>query len=392
MSRPIRILELRSVRGTGGGPEKTILQGAARIDASTFQVTVCYVRDQRDPVFGVDARAAELAIDYVEVRERHSFDPTIFPALRRLVRTRRIDIVHAHDYKTNLIAYLLGRFEPIFPMTTVHGWTGHSARERWLYYPLDKRVLARFPRVLAVSSQIREVLLQHGARPERVSVMLNGIDHRRHHRSSARVQEVRSRLGVEPGEFVIGGVGRLEPQKRFDLLVEAFARIHDARANLRLLIVGEGSDRPTIEAAMRRHGVPNGRCRLVGHRDDVADLHHAFDLLVQSSDYEGTPNAVLEAMAMETPVVATDVGGTSELVRDGVDGLLVQPSDPRALADAIVEVLVDEAGTRARVAAARRRVETELSFDARMRLLEDVYRDLVERRDGTRHAERLQPV
>jgi hypothetical protein len=141
MNRPIRILELRSVWGTGGGPEKTILLGTARTDRRRFDVTVCYLRDRRDPIFSVDAKAADLPVNYVELLESHSFDPTIFSRLRRLVREREIDIVHAHDYKTNVLAWLLSRFEAIIPLSTVHGWTGHSARERWVYYPLDKRVL-----------------------------------------------------------------------------------------------------------------------------------------------------------------------------------------------------------------------------------------------------------
>src|SRR6478752_1728556 len=95
---PIRILELRSVRGTGGGPEKTILLGA-QMSSPGYQVTVCYLRDQRDHIFGVDHRAAQAGVDYVEVLEKHSFDPGIWPQLRDLVRDRAIDLVHAHDHK-----------------------------------------------------------------------------------------------------------------------------------------------------------------------------------------------------------------------------------------------------------------------------------------------------
>src|SRR5262245_54089408 len=106
MTRPIRILELRSVRGTGGGPEKTILLGAARSDPAQFAVTVCYIRDRRDAVFAIDHKAGQLEVDYVEIHERNSFDPSIWPALKRLVREKRIDIVHAHEYKTDLLAWL----------------------------------------------------------------------------------------------------------------------------------------------------------------------------------------------------------------------------------------------------------------------------------------------
>ena len=118
MSNPIRILELRSVRGTGGGPEKTILMGAQRSDPNRFAVTVCYLRDARDEVFGIDRRADPLGIDYVEVVERHSFDRAIWRALHRVDRERPIDIEHGHDYKTNQLAALLARSEGTIPVGT----------------------------------------------------------------------------------------------------------------------------------------------------------------------------------------------------------------------------------------------------------------------------------
>src|SRR2546426_5486005 len=127
---PIRVLELRSVRGTGGGPEKTILHGAARANRDRVAVTVCYLRDARDTVFEVGARASAMAVDYVEVRERHSFDRAIWPALVSIVRQRRIDIVHAHDYKTDLLALGLARATGATPLSTVHGWIYDSWKER----------------------------------------------------------------------------------------------------------------------------------------------------------------------------------------------------------------------------------------------------------------------
>jgi glycosyltransferase involved in cell wall biosynthesis len=377
--RPIRILELRSVRGTGGGPEKTILLGAARSDPQRFAVTVCYLRDARDSVFAVDAKAGNLAVDYVEVIEKHSADLSVWPKLRRLVRERGIDIVHAHDYKTDALALLLAKCEPVTALSTVHGWTGHSRRERWLYYPADKRVLALFPRLIAVSSNIREELVRRGTRANRVTTILNGIDHRAFCRNATRISSIRQELGLGNDETVIGAVGRLEPQKRFDLLIDAFARLRSKRPHLTLLIIGDGSLRGALAAHADRLGLGSA-CRMLGQRADVVDVHHAFNVFVQSSDYEGTPNAVLEAMALETPVVATDVGGTSEILRHNVDGLIVPPGDLSLLIESIDAVLEDHAAAAARVQAARRRVETVLSFDARMSAVEAIYQELFERR------------
>lgn len=376
MAGVVRVLELRSVRGTGGGPEKTILLGAARSDPERARVTVAYVRDDRDPVFGIDAWAGALGVDYTEIRERHSFDPGIWRQLCTLVQDRRIDIVHAHDYKTNLLALLLARATGVVPVATEHGWTGHSWRERHVYYPADKRLARFFPRVLAVSEDIRQDLLRHGSRPERVTTILNGIDGDAYRRNPARRGAVRAALGLGDADVVIGSVGRLEPQKRFDLLMEAVANLRRWRDSLTLVIAGDGGERERLELLRRQPGLGD-RCLLLGHRTDVADLHHAFDLYVQSSDYEGTPNTVLEAMALETPIVATDAGGTRQLAWDEVHALIVRPGDRAGLEQAIRAALMDTEATSRRVRAARLRIETDLSFETRMRRLEDIYHGLI---------------
>ena len=331
--------------------------------------------------FGIDAKASALPVDYVELRERHSLDPSIWSSLRRLVRERRIDIVHAHEYKTDLLAWLLSKFEPIIPLSTAHGWTGHTSREQRFYYPLDKRILARLPKVIAVSGQIREELIRHGAGPEQVITVLNGIDHLQFRRDRARERDARARLGIDPGTFVVGSIGRLEPQKRFDLLIDAVASLREHHPHLRCFIAGDGSLRPTLTAQIARLGLRDA-CVLLGHQNDVQALHHAFDLYVQSSDYEGTPNAVLEAMALETPVVATDVGGTAELIVNGTDGIVIPPGDRDAMVAAIGAALADPGAAAARVAAAQRRVETDLSFETRMTAVETIYTDLMARQPG----------
>ena len=372
---PIRVLELRSVWGTGGGPEKTILLGAARSNPSRYAVTVCYIRDARDTVFSIDKKAGDLPIDYVEVVERHSFDRSIWPVLRRLVQDRRIDIVHAHDYKTDVLAWQLHRAEGVIPLSTAHGWAGHSRRERLLYHRMDKQILRFFPKVITVSEDIRQELVRSGAKPGSVQTVLNGIDHTRFHRDRSRETQIRTLLRIADDEVVIGAVGRVETEKRFDLLIDAFASLRVARPKLRLFIVGEGSLRSVLETQVDRLGL-GGVCRLLGQRSDIVDLHHAFNVFVQSSSNEGAPNAVLEAMALETPVVATSVGGTAQLVREGIDGLLVPAGRIDALAEAINRVVTDGQAAAARVVSARHRVETELSFDARMATLEAVYTEL----------------
>jgi glycosyltransferase involved in cell wall biosynthesis len=370
MAAPIRVLELRSARGAGGGPEKTILVGAAR--ARRVDVTVCYLRDERDSSFTIGSRAQALGVDYVEIPERHSFDVSVWPALRRLIRDRGIDIVHTHEYKTDLLGLLLARAEGVRAMATVHGWIENTVRER-VYGLFDRRLLARYPLVVAVSEKIRSTLIAGGAAPSRVRCLVNGVDPL-HFASRHDAAGARRRLGLPADGFIIGSVGRLGPEKRFDLLLTAAARLSPAPV---VAIAGEGPCGPALNRQAAELGLD---LRLLGHQNDVRDVYDALDLFVQSSDTEGVPNAVLEAMAMELPVVATDVGGTHQILTDGVEGSLVPRRNVPALAAAICRTRKDECAARARVQAARRRIEQELSFDARTARLEQMYEELAARR------------
>lgn len=379
--KPIRVLELRSVRGTGGGPEKTILRGTARTDPRRFAITVCYIRDLRDPIFEIDKKAGALPIEYVELRERHSYDPSIWPALRRLVADRNIDIVHAHDYKTNFLAAMLRRFTGVQAMSTVHGWDGTSWRERCIYYPADRRVLRLLPRVIAVSEPVRQTLLRSGLRSSAVRMVANGIDAAMFRRDRTREPAARQALELRANDFVVGTVGRLTSAKRYDLLISAIEEVGHAHPNVRLLIAGDGPLREFLAGHIRTISAGD-HCRLLGDRADVIDLHHAFDLFVQSSETEGTSNALLEAMALETPIIATDVGGTRQLIRDGVDGVLVPPCSVSALATAITDVIRRREPSREWTRQARRRTETDLSFETRMGKVEEIYTELMAHSPG----------
>ena len=220
-----------------------------------------------------------------------------------------------------------------------------------------------------------------GADPEAVTVVLNGIDPERFKRTASLAHRVRRSLQIEPHHVVIGGVGRLALQKRFDLLLDATAVLSKRYPNLITVIAGDGELKESLIRHARTLGIES-RCRFSGHVDDVITLHHAFDLFVQASEYEGTPNAVLEAMAMETPLVATDAGGTAQLVEHGVHGLITSRGSAEPLIEAIEVCLRNPAAARARADAARARVENEISFRHRMDRVEAIYEELVAGRSG----------
>ncbi len=331
MSRPIRVLELRSVRGTGGGPEKTILLGAAQADPARFAVTVCYLRDARDASFGVTDRA-DRRRDRLRRSDRAALvrlagldraAPTCRRAINRYRPRARIQ-ERCHRVGVGEI----DRGRP----------SGDGPR-------LDRPLVARAMALLSVrqtrARQIsaadrrfhRHTRRARSARRRPVADYDRAEWNRRSSLSARPIPSKRKRARRSESrldDVVIGAVGRLEPQKRFDLLLNAFAALKTRHPRLRLVIVGDGSRRASLEAQCHALQL-NGSCLLTGHIADVRLPHYAFNLFAQSSDYEGTPNAVLEAMALETPVVATDAGGTRELVEHGIDGLIV-PTGERARA------------------------------------------------------------
>ena len=372
---PIRVLELRSVRGTGGGPEKTILLGAARSNPENYKITVCYIRDQRDKVFGPSSKASGLPIEYIEVIEKNSFDFGVIPKLRKIIRDRKIDIIHAHDYKTDFLAALLAITDRVIPLSTAHGWAGHSKKEQF-YYWADKIVLNRFPKIIAVSGEIRKEFLRKGIDDNKIEVILNGIDPDAFKRDRNRGIDARETLRLPLEKTIIGSIGRLSTEKNYDFLLDVFAELYENNDNLFLIIAGDGDLKTHLESRIRQLKM-EGSCRLLGHQDDVSLVYHVLDIFVQSSDNEGTSNSLLEAMALETPIIATDVGGTSELIRDNIDGIIIPRRDKNALRNAINKIMEDREISTTLTNSARKRVETELSFANRMAKLERIYDELM---------------
>jgi glycosyltransferase involved in cell wall biosynthesis len=171
---------------------------------------------------------------------------------------------------------------------------------------------------------------------------------------------------------VIGAVGRLSAEKAFDLLIRVVHALAQEGTDVVLLIVGEGDERPRLEALIAELNMAN-RVRLLGYRSDTRDVYQALDAFVLCSFREGLPNVLLEAMALEVPVIATRVAGIPRLVQDGANGLLVEAGDVSALQDA-VRRLQEQPELRARLGSAgRATVEARYSFETRMRKIQELY-------------------
>lgn len=368
---PITVLHARIVSGTGGGPEKTILNSPRHLVGTRYRALAAYLHAPGDA--GVDvlrARAAERACPLVPLVDRWPVDVGTLRRLADLCRAEDVRIWHGHDYKSNLYGLLLAKLVDLRLVTTVHGWVQHTNRTP-LYFAVDRWCLRRYEQVVTVSRDLTQACAGFGVPRERLVEIENAIDTEEFRRARPAA-EATLRRDVPVGRLVIGAVGRLSQEKGFHLLIEAVERVIARGRDVELWIAGEGGEKETLERRMRAS--PHAaRLKLLGFTPDTLGLFTAFDVFALSSLREGLPNVVLEAMATEVPLVATRCGGMEAFGRDGEDMLLVPAGSVEALERGLLR-LVDDASLRARLAAAARaRIVRDHSFVRRMQKMVAVY-------------------
>lgn len=326
----------------------------------------------RDQTFRFDlARIAAAGARVVEIPMRREIAPlTDARHLARLIREFRrgeFDLIHTHSSKAGALGRVAARIAlprakiVHTPHTFAFNFAEQfSARKRKLFLSIERRLGRVTDRLVHVSESERLEGLGLGIVPaERAIVIPNGIDPERYvGRDRTRV---RAELGIDDATPLLGAVGLLNEAKGHSFLIDAIGMLRARGRELRCVIVGEGALRGALERAIVEQRL-EGVVSLLGYRRDVPDVLAALDVFAMPSLWEGMPYGVLEAMAAARPVVASDVNGCRDLVKDGVTGLLVRSRDAVALADALERVLVDRALADRIAAAGRERVRSEYSL------------------------------
>ncbi|MHC4952307.1 MAG: glycosyltransferase [Planctomycetota bacterium] len=340
-----------------GGTERLVLELVRRSGAGV-EAEVCCL-DERGR-WGEELRSEGIPVHLLG--RQPGFHPSLALQLARLTRERGIDLIHCHQYTPFVYGALAAFFahRSLRLVFTEHGRLDDSppsAKRRWA-----NRVLGRGRgRFFAVCEDLRTHMLGEGFSPERLDVIYNGIDLGGAPSTGDR-DEARRALGIEGQTPVVGTVARLNPVKDLPTLIEAVQG-----TDAHLVIVGDGEEREKLEA------MANEQVHLLGFRDDVRALLPGFDVFVNSSRHEGVSLTIVEAMATELPVIATRVGGTPEVVDDGVTGLLVPPGDPVALRNAIGGLLGDREKCTAFGAAGRVRAIDRFSLESMIGRYRAVY-------------------
>ncbi|QEG26636.1 D-inositol 3-phosphate glycosyltransferase [Gemmata obscuriglobus] len=374
---PPVVLDARVVTGAGGGPEKTILNSPRFLEPLGYKMVCAYMHPPGDPGFEVLKQKAErYRAPLVSIPDRGAWDWRVISQMLAVCKRERVTVWHGHDYKTNALGLLLKRLWPMRLVTTVHGWVQHTSRTP-LYYRIDQLCIPRYERVICVSDDLLEECLRVGVPAKSCVLLENGIDTAEYARRQTRAT-AKAALGLPPDGLLIGAVGRLSGEKGFDVLIRSVHQLVARGLDARLVIVGEGGERGPLEALIRELDLGQ-RVRLAGWQADVRGFFEAMDVFALSSLREGLPNVLLEAMALEVPVVSTRVNGVPRLVQDGRNGFLVNAGDLDGLTRALAGLLKNDGLREMFRAAGRRTVETRYSFATRMQRLARLYDELLAR-------------
>jgi glycosyltransferase involved in cell wall biosynthesis len=380
--RPLRVVYVTSTLTTGGC-ERTMLGLAEGLPKDRFQIEFLLLTEPGPLAPAFEAAGARVrAMGSSRRSSRLHTLRWVWDAARLAAELRRghYDIADAwlfHAYAaTALVRPVAG--VPVM-ISGRHFMTEGLPRlnrvERFLAR-LDRRRADAF---VAVSEAVRrDVVLREHISPDRIRVIQNGVV-MPESMSAAERARIRAEWGFGPDDLVFGSVANYKPRKGHEMLLRAVAGLRAKLPQMRVVLVGEGSHRPVIEALVAELGLAD-IVRLHGRELDARRLYGAFDVFVHPSDTEAGPHVVLEAAAAALPVIATRAGGTGEAITDGETGILVDVGDGAALAAGMLRLATDS-DLRARLAAAARiRVTEQSGMDRTVAAYAALYEELAERK------------
>jgi glycosyltransferase involved in cell wall biosynthesis len=375
------------IKGLGlGGAERLLVEALPYIDRETFDYEVAYILPEKNDLVSEFLRAS---IPVFCLNSRRIYDVGVLPRLVHLLREREVSLLHSHLPYAGILARLASRIARVKAIV----YTEHNVLSA--YNPavafLD-RITFRFDdATVAVSQSVnRSARAWPILKPRNLLTIQNGILVNGISDDWSEETKIKESLGVPSHHLLVGNVAHLRPEKGHTFLLKAMQKVIEKRADVSCVVVGREKAKGMLqklkeyakELGVQEHVV------FVGFREDARELMKAFYVFVLSSLYEGLPIALLEAMALGKPVVVTNTGGVPEVVRDGVEGFLVKPGDPDALADHLLRLIENEDIRKAFSLAAKTKVREQFGIERMVREVEQVYKYVLKRKGTVFPAEK----
>jgi L-malate glycosyltransferase len=363
----LRILHINTERTWRGGEQQTLYLLQALRQRNIACRLVC------QPGSPMQEKTEQAGIDVSPVAMRGEIDPVAALRIRSLIRSHNFSLIHCHTSHAHTIAYLASVGTAVHRLVTRRVDFSIYRHSFLNLSRIKYRLMADY--YIAISQKIKDVLVNDGIAEGRIFVVHSGIDP--HRFRPATGGKLTSEFDIRQNQKVVINVAHLAGHKGQLYLVQAIPLVLAKLPDTRFFIVGQGERMDELKAAAAQLGLKR-ELVMTGFREDVADFYRIADLFVMSSVQEGLGTAVLDALALEIPVVATRTGGLPEIIRDGETGRLVAPASPEALADGIVDMLIhaDSAGQMAR--RGKERVLQDFSIDAMVAGNIEIYRRVLQ--------------
>lgn len=371
----ITILDLRDSPWVDG-PGRTVLETASRINKQKYKIIIGTFNGGKNGNQYIES-AKERGLEIAVVDDNGSFDIGAVAKIKKLIRKYNVDILHTHEFRSNLFGVLAARQKRIPIVTTVHGWIVNSKKDL-LYSFADKILLSFFDSVVTVSNKHSDFLNKRYFVPKRKLLTVHNTLEVGSYKVLRGDKEFKSSLGLKGSDILIANIGRLSPEKGQDIFLRAAKNILAKHDNVYFTLIGIGPDQSRLEEMVDCLGIAENVI-FSGYQKNMNSVYNGLDLVVQSSYTEGMPNVVLEALLLEVPVIATDVGGTAEIMTNMCEGLLIPPKSLEILERSILQFLENPEELIQMARKGRERILQDFNSDGRVEKLEKLYSQLAQK-------------
>ncbi len=358
----------------GGGP-RVFLQIMEGISKNEFNIFSCcpfnQSQEERLKVIGVRSINADLNNNpFISILK-----------LSKIIRSKSIHLVHSQGPRADFYARIASRIANVPVINTVAVVVDNydvMFLKKILYILCDRLTQRFVNKFIVVSQSLQEFLIkEHGIAPDKVTKIYNGIELDQYKPNLGPSDKFRKEFLARKDELVVGSVGRITYEKGHEFLLKSVPKVLESFPRTKFVLVGDGQLKLKLESLARELEISQ-TCMFLGFRDDIPQVLSSFDVFVLPSIMEGHPIAILEAMAMAKPIVASDINGIREQIENRRTGLLVPPGDPQALAKAINQMLKDRNKARKMGIEARKRVDEMYDIKRQVALHEEVYKEIRE--------------
>jgi glycosyltransferase involved in cell wall biosynthesis len=377
MIKKVNILYIIDTLEKVGGTERHLLELAKNLNKELFDCTVC-VLNENTGCIAKEIEKSNIAVMVIPVKKIYNFN-AFRQALKiiKLIKEKHIDIVQTFHFKADIYGGIISKVSRV-PILISSRRDLNNWQNRTALLFLSRIVNRFFNKFIAVSGDVKNLTIHdEWVRPSKIVTINNGVDLERFHPyGQEENMRIRRHLNINMGDCIIGCIANLREDKNYDVFLKAIAKLASVKKDIKCLIVGDGPLRKMLNSLSDELGISS--CVIfTGYREDIPDILSIMDIFCLVSKKEGFSNAVLEAMAMARPIVATKVGGNKEAVVEQETGILVPHDDAGKMADAILELCNDVALREKMGLAGRKRIESVFTLERMIKEMEELYLGLL---------------